>query len=832
MILEHKKIESLDDYFLELSKRREKGVFFYRINGISDEIEQFLCKYYEDARKLGVIVEGRIGNPTESNLSYYSEIMGMEFKMEEAFIETSMKKWLPRLSDDQRKLISSSIFDSLTDMQNHGKTENMLKNAYVKYMCWLYYKFERILCKLGQEKLPKILYEGTISSYELLIVSILSNAGCDVVLVQKDDDQNYKKLDPSSSKSELFTGELKKFPEGFSIRKMAEERIKEKMVQPVTQAQTSGQATVKSTVKSTNSGQTPGAPQIPQNRSGLHINISSSRTLDRTRNATNGNNSSGADSIAVGSFKNSNLGNEPVNLGPVIRCTNAWIKGDGLPDILESTTIRGKDQNLYYNCYCRINGVVDRLTYANELYQFYISMKNAKRYVVVVNNTIPKPSTDEIMKIKRANYVRTEQVLAGLGANIQYPANPELRDIMVRSFEEVLTEESKLTGGNINKLINKGVYLLCWLKRYQSELFHNWKKPDVGCFIYFGGCKDANEAMFMRFISRLPVDVLILCPNLNERCCLEDRMLYEINHENSMVLKEFPAQNARLHIGTAAYHAERDLDQIMYNDSIVFRDQQFGRANTIPLHTMDREIKILWNTDLKFRPNFSTVDGVVNIPVIFSKMSGVKDGKLDEYWISIKQLITPETLVIDRPPFMTQNMPNPIRMHAAEFFKNGKLQRNRIKSHPAYQYGFLREDMQEHLLDKLDMLIQQRLIKGTFENGTEYTIISVALNLPKFVTRLIQKFDFTKKNPKLIYVNVSETLPSLEDTIYVTFLNLIGFDVIFFVPTGYNIEGHFNKKIMEEHQLGEYIYDLQVPNWNVVPLTVQKNWKDKIFRKG
>ena len=42
MILEHKKIESLDDYFLELSKRREKGVFFYRINGISDEIEKLV----------------------------------------------------------------------------------------------------------------------------------------------------------------------------------------------------------------------------------------------------------------------------------------------------------------------------------------------------------------------------------------------------------------------------------------------------------------------------------------------------------------------------------------------------------------------------------------------------------------------------------------------------------------------------------------------------------------------------------------------------------------------------------------------------------------------
>ena len=55
---------------------------------------------------------------------------------------------------------------------------------------------------------------------------------------------------------------------------------------------------------------------------------------------------------------------------------------------------------------------------------------------------------------------------------------------------------------------------------------------------------------------------------------------------------------------------------------------------------------------MKYRPNFSTVDGVVNLPVIFSKISGVKDQKTEEYWISVKQLMTPETVVIDQPPFL------------------------------------------------------------------------------------------------------------------------------------------------------------------------------------
>ena len=77
----------------------------------------------------------------------------------------------------------------------------------------------------------------------------------------------------------------------------------------------------------------------------------------------------------------------------------------------------------------------------------------------------------------------------------------------------------------------------------------------------------------------------------------------------------------------------------------------------------------------------------------------------------------------------------------------------------------------------------------------------------------MKKFDFTKKNPKLVFVNTTDKILSLEDSIVTAFLNLVGFDILFFVPTGYQcVEKHFTKKLMEEHQLGEYQYDLVVPD--------------------
>ena len=756
-MFEHKTLQNLEDYFKELNNRQEKGVFFYRINGYNETIGNFIQKYYETARLYGVVIEGKIPNPDEKNLSYYEEIMGTGFNMNMGFITSSLGKWLPRMNDYQRNNVAVSIYDTLESMRKEGKNDNMLRNAYIKFMCWLYYKFERIVNNLGENKIPKILYEGDISNYELKLISILSNAGCDVVLLQYKGDQIYLKSDPESKLSDnLIVRDMGAFPENFNIRSLRDEI------------------------------------QNRQNTERLY-------------------------------------GQKP----QALNCTNAWIKGNGLADMKMSIRLRGEDPNFFYNCFYRINGVEDKTTYLNELYQFQMELKQSSRHVVILENTIPRPSMDEINAIRRNNYGSIEQMLMDLSDNINYSANIELQRIMKKAFIDILMEKSKNNGMNLNKLTNKAVYLLCWLRRYQSELFSNWKMPDISCFIYLGGCKDDNEAMFISFLARLPVDVLILNPDLNIKCCMVDRNLFELNYDDSMIVEKFPNSNSTIRMGTAAYHAERELDTIMYQDSGMYRNQQYDKANTVNLQTMYEEIAILWDQELKYRPNFSITDNVVNIPVIFSKISGVKDGAVHDYWAGIKSLMTKDTITIGNGTFINTNEPNPVKSCATEFFKNGKLQKSKIKSHHCYLYGFLREETQEHILDKLELLIDSRIIAGTLENGTEYTIIATVLNLNRDIIRIIQKFDFTKKNPKIIYINTTENIISLEDSIILAFLNLVGFDIVFFVPTGYRcVERFFSRDIIEEHQIGEYVYDLRIPNLDMISAKTRQSWREKIFKRG
>lgn len=752
----HIKVKNLNDFFVDRDSRPGRGVYFYRINGYTEEIGQFIQKYYEAARLSGVIIEGRIPNPDEKNLAYYEEIMGRDFRMNQEFISLSLRKWLPRMNDYQRGNVARAIYETLGTLRNSGKNDNMLKNAYIKFMCWLYYKFERIVNMLGENKIPKILYEGEISSYELQLVTILSNAGCDVVLLQYAGDIRYQSLDLDSRISDkLVLPDMREFPPNFNLKWIRSE----------------------------------------------------------IQNAVN----------------NERLyGTKP----QIINCTNAWIEGKGLDDLRKSAAARGDDPKLFYNCFYRINGVEDKLTYANELYQFQLELTNDDRRVVIVDESIPKPEMDEIASVKRKNYARQDEMLMDLTSNIQYTANIELQRTMVKAFLDVLLIEAKTADMNLNKLTNKAVYMLCWLRRYQKQLFSNWKMPAVSCFIHMGPCQDENEALFLRILARLPVDVLILNPNRSAKCCVDDTLLYEIDLAESMSMTRYPRQSADVQVGTVAYHAERELDGLMYQDTGMYRNYQYDKAVSITLQTMYEEIRILWKEELRFRPNFSTENGVVTMPVIFAKVSGVKDGIVQKYWSSIKELMTEDTLVVKNVPYIDSTAPNPMKVHAVEFFKNGRLQRRKIRENQNYSYGFLRDEVQEHIFDKLQLLIESRVIKGTFENGTEYTIIATILNMPKEIVRLIQKFDFTKKNPKLIYVNTGEKMISLEDSILTAFLNLAGFDVAFFVPTGYqNIEKHFNKRLMEEHQIGEYVYDLQVPNMALVSSGTRPSWRDRLFRR-
>ena len=80
---------------------------------------------------------------------------------------------------------------------------------------------------------------------------------------------------------------------------------------------------------------------------------------------------------------------------------------------------------------------------------------------------------------------------------------------------------------------------------------------------------------------------------------------------------------------------------------------------------------------------------------------------------------------------------------------------------------------------------------------------------------------------------MNENTVTIEDAIITAFLNLIGFDVVFFVPTGYQcVEKFYKKPILSEHQCGEYRYDLRLPDFRKISTKEHIPWHKRLFKRG
>lgn len=486
-------------------------------------------------------------------------------------------------------------------------------------------------------------------------------------------------------------------------------------------------------------------------------------------------------------------------------CTNAWLTGEIFTDICKPSDQRGSDPSVIYNCFVRINGVEDKNNYHNDIYQIYLGEKD-KRNILVIDDPLELPSNEEIAKVRRGNYRDIQSLINDMSKNFVH-ASVVLQKMMCSAFAETIAgyyEENP----DVRKALNEAVYLICWMKRYLNILFSGWKPGNISCVIVMNGCKTSREVYFIKMLAKLPSDVLILMPDLKGSCLLKDPQLYERNFVNSLTVEKFPRERANVQIGTVAFNAERDLDTIMYNDTGLYRSFQFNSANTIILKTMYEEIKILWDQELKYRPNFSSTSGSVNIPVIMAKISGVKDGKTEEYWNEISELINSDTIIIKNTGLA---QPSSGYESAVSMIKNGRLQKDVIKKSRNYKYDFLKEETQNYILDKIQTLLDKNIIAG--ENGVQYRIITVGLNMSSDLLRRIQSFDFTKTNPKIIYINTTETIMSQDDSILFALLSQIGFDILLFIPTGYqSADKYYNPGTLVSHQIGEYVFDLRIPD--------------------
>ena len=170
--------ENADVLFLPMSRRPKRCVYFVRLFRDGPKVQEVIGKYLEKAAQKGVFLEERIPNPDQRQLAYMTETLGDRFEPEEAFVSQALARWMPRMTAQCRADFTAAMLGQFTLMRLENKPETALRNVYTKMMCWLYYKFERIMPFLGEDDPPRILYEGSrITQHELYFLNVMSSPG-------------------------------------------------------------------------------------------------------------------------------------------------------------------------------------------------------------------------------------------------------------------------------------------------------------------------------------------------------------------------------------------------------------------------------------------------------------------------------------------------------------------------------------------------------------------------------------------------------------------------------------------------------------------------------
>ncbi len=478
-------------------------------------------------------------------------------------------------------------------------------------------------------------------------------------------------------------------------------------------------------------------------------------------------------------------------------------------------------------------GYDEEAVYTNMLLKFKESFAGLQKQLIFIEKPLTNPDAEETKALGSIpqNITDMTDALAMLIRLNGDPARTALAQSTLKEMLNKLFEESS----NPTVTKNYGTKLVTWLYRCTQGRRYAVQYEDIPVILYYGDISQA-ELFFLHFMSRCGFDVIYITPNKNMLDMAVDK-----NLENRMQIfqlplsKEsgrYPDKPVKMKMATVAYSAERELDTMLYSgDAGIFRSFQFPNSQAITLKTTFEEIGILWKHESKFRTGFAVNGNLVSVPNIFAKISGVTNGDEDAYWDEVRDRLTPETLL-----FIKADKPAPdgsLDLSAyRSFYRNGQIDIEKLKASPLNRYSYLPDRLQDFILYKLQEAVESGFLKLQGDDLI-CSIIHYGLNFDKELLKILQRFDFTKQVPKIIYIDTVEATFTLEECIHTVLCNLFGFDILIYTPTGYkNLETFVDSRAFEEHTMNEFLYNMEVPKLKIPSDDKNSGFFGKLFRKG
>lgn len=500
--------------------------------------------------------------------------------------------------------------------------------------------------------------------------------------------------------------------------------------------------------------------------------------------------------------------------------------------VIKSGGVFAEDGEIPVYCAALI-GCEEEAVYTNMLVKFKENFAGSKKQLIFKDETFSNPDPKEIAEIGAVSLSSTAAMIDDLAMKIKLVGDNTRTALAQKALREVLREVEAVNRGNQNVVKNYGFKFVTWLYRCTQARKCTVQYEDIPVLLYYGDIT-MSEMYFLNFMSRCGFDVIYITPDKNKNSGMIDKY----NFENRMQVLElsqskesgrYPDKPIKMKASTMAYNAERELDTMLYGgDAGIFRSFQFPNSQSLTLRTTYEEIGILWKQEAKFRTGFETSGNLVTVPNIFAKVSGVAGGNVNAYWDEIRSRLTPETTLIIKKQG-EQDTQADIATYRG-FYRNGEYDTEKLKASTLNKYSYLPDRLQDMLFFKLQETVNSGFLKL---EGDELmcSVLHFGLNFSKDFLKTIQRFDFTKQLPKLIYIDTVEDTFTLSECIQAVVCNLIGFDILIYTPTGYkNIETYVKPDAFEEHMMDEFLYNLDIPKLKI-PTDDKGGLFTKLFRK-
>ena len=481
--------------------------------------------------------------------------------------------------------------------------------------------------------------------------------------------------------------------------------------------------------------------------------------------------------------------------------------------------------------YCAaLLGFDEDVVYTNMLVKFKESFAGLKKQLIFIEKTLSNPNADEVKALGTVTRTGTEAMIDALAMSINLPGDRTRTALAQRALKEVLTS---LDTGNQTVVLNYANKLITWLYRCTQARKYSVRYEDIPVILYYGDISQ-SEVYFLNFMSRCGFDVIYISPNLNNAELAAsknlDARMQIFKLPQSRESGTYPTKAAKMKVATVAYSAERELDTKLYGgDTGIYRNFQFPNSQSVTLKTTFEEIDILWKEEARFRQGFSTAGNLVSVPNVFAKISGVEDGNLDKYWEDVRKKLTPETILVEKKPNGNEQIPDLSAYR--QFYRNGEIDAEKLKNSTMNKYGFLPDRIQDMLFYKLQEACSSGFLKLSGDD-LMCAVIHYGMSFNKEMLQIIQRFDFTRKIPKLIYIDAVEDTFTLQECIQIVLCNLIGFDVLIYTPSGYkNLETFVKNDAFEEHIMNKFLYNVEVPKFKIPSEEKNGGFFGKLFGK-